>query len=1047
MIQLLKQTKLLLLLLFFSIAATAQTKTIKGTVADEKRAPLSGATIIVKETGTTVQTDADGKFTIEVAAKAKRLLISYVGMATKEVNIGNGANISITLSSGTKDLGEVVVIGYGTQNKRDVNGAIASVKADQIRNIPHSSIDQMLQGRVSGVTVTQNSGAPGSATSVKIRGINSLGSNEPLYVIDGVPVLGDARNSSTSGRAASVGFDWAGGGNGQTAVSPLAALNPNDIASVEILKDASAAAIYGNRAANGVVIITTKRGKNADGKIVYDTYFGAQRPSKYLEVMNLQEYAKFENDLSVAYSQAPRVDFADPSILGTGTNWQKELFRQAAMQSHQLSFSGGKDAVNYFVSGGYFNQDGIVVGSNFKRYSIRANIDGQVKKWLKIGTSLAATRTNERITLNDDMEGVISGALLQAPDMPVRNSDGKYAGPSTTNGAEPAQNPVAKALLIDNTIQRDKIFGSVYAEISFLKNFTLRTEFAGDFSNSDKRGFKPTYEWGRIKNAIAVGFAGIDKSQYWDAKQILTYNAIYNKNRFTVMAGHEVSEVKWNGVAGIRSDFPSNDIRVLSLGNPLGATNDEYRGSQALESYFGRVIYTYDNRYSLTATVRADGSSKFDQSAGNQWGYFPAMAAGWTVTNEKFMKDIKWVNNLKLRIGYGEIGNQNIPNYTYGSSLVQTPTGIGLGFYPNNIPNKDVTWEKQKQTNIGIDVAVLKNKVELSFDYFKKISTDFLLPLPLPDYLGVSGNGAIKAPVVNAGEIENKGFDVSLRVNKVNLGPVEWNTSAVISAYKNKVNDLKDLEFVNKVQFGTLAVSKVAQGLPVGVFVGYKTDGLFTDVAQFAKSPKQFGLNFQSGYQGVYLGDVKYVDVNGDGVVDANDATIIGNPNPDFTYGFTNSFSFKGIDVSIFIQGSHGGEIMNIVKRSVGGLDKLFNNQLKAYSNYWTPTNTGTSIPRPRPGTDNQNLVISDRFIEDASYMRIQNISVGYHLPRAVVKRLKVVQSVRFYGSIQNLKTFTNYSGFDPEVGAFNQNTGLMNVDNGRYPVPRTMSVGVNLEF
>jgi TonB-linked SusC/RagA family outer membrane protein len=1047
MIRLLKQTSLLLLLLFCYTASIAQTKTIKGIVTDEKRVPLSGATIIVKETGTTVQTDSDGKFTIELAAKGKKLLVSYVNMTTSEVNIGKDVNLTITLSSSTKDLSEVVVIGYGTQNKRDVNGAIASVKADQLRNTPQSSIDQMLQGRVSGVTVTQNSGAPGSATSVKIRGINSLGSNEPLYVIDGVPVLGDARNSSTSGRAASVGFDWAGGGNGQTAVSPLAALNPSDIASVEILKDASAAAIYGNRAANGVVIITTKRGKNMDGKIVYDTYFGTQRPSKYLEVMNLQEYAKFENDLSAAYSQPLRPEFADPSILGAGTNWQKEIFRQAAMQSHQLSFSGGKDAVNYFVSGGYFNQDGIVVGSNFKRFSLRTNIDGQVKKWLKIGTSLAVSRTKERITLNDDMEGVISGALLQAPDMPVRNSDGKYAGPSTSNGAEPAQNPVAKALLIDNTIQRDKIFGSIYAEINFLKNFTLRAEFAGDFNNSDKRGFKPTYEWGRIKNTIALGFAGIDRSQYWDAKQILTYNGHYKKNKFTIMGGHEVSEVRWNGVAGIRSDFPSNDIRVLSLGNPLGATNDEYRGSQALESYFGRATYTFDSRYSLTATLRADGSSKFDPTNGKQWGYFPAMAVGWTVTNEKFMKDVKWLNNLKLRVGYGEIGNQNIPNYAYGSSLVQTPTGIGLGFYPNNIPNADVSWEKQKQTNVGVDITVLKNKVELSVDYFKKTSTDFLLPLPLPDYLGVSGNGSIKAPVVNAGEIENKGFDVNLKVNKINLGPVEWNTSAVLSAYKNRVNDLKDLEFINKVQFGTLAVSKVAQGVPVGVFVGYKTDGLFTDVSQFVGAPKQFGLNFQPGYQGVYLGDVKYVDVNGDGVVDAKDATVIGNPNPDFTYGFTNSFSFKGIDVSVFIQGSHGGEIMNIVNRSIGGLDKLYNNQLKAYSNYWSPTNTGATIPRPRPGTDNQNLVISDRFIEDASYMRIQNISLGYHLPKAVIKRLRVVHSVRVYGSIQNLKTFTKYSGYDPEVGSFNQNTGLMNVDNGRYPVPRTMTVGVNLEF
>jgi TonB-linked SusC/RagA family outer membrane protein len=423
------------------------------------------------------------------------------------------------------------------------------------------------------------------------------------------------------------------------------------------------------------------------------------------------------------------------------------------------------------------------------------------------------------------------------------------------------------------------------------------------------------------------------------------------------------------------------------------------------------------------------------------------MAAGWSVSNEKFIEDIKWLNNLKLRVGYGVIGNQNIPNYSYGSALQTGNTGLGPAFFPSNIPNRDVTWEKQRQTNIGLDLGVFNNQLELSVDYFNKASSDFLLPLPLPDYLGVTGNGSIRSPVVNAGEISNKGFDISLRANKINLGPVEWNSSLIFSAYKNIVNDLKGLELINTVQFGDFAVSKVSAGLPVGSFIGYRSKGLFTDPTQFTNAPKQFGKNFVPGFAGVYLGDVRYADVTGDGKVDDDDVVVIGNPNPDFTYGFTNNFSYKGFDLGIFVQGSQGGQILNMLKRNTGGLDKLYNNQLKEVADYWTPTKSNSTIARPRPGNDNQNLVISDRFLEDASYLRIQNLTLGYHLPKSLLRNLKVLSNLKVYASVQNLKTFTNYSGYDPEIGAFNQNPSLLNVDNGRYPMPRTYTFGVNLEF
>jgi TonB-linked SusC/RagA family outer membrane protein len=1053
MLKLLRSACVCIVLLLTGFSVYAQ-KTVTGTVSNEKGVTVPGATVKTKDGKQSVTTDVDGKFSIEVPDGVKSLVVSFVGYPAKDVRIGSANSLTITLGTNTSNApGEVVVIGYGTSNKRDVNGAIASLKADQLRNVPQATVDQMLQGRVAGATVTQNSGAPGGATSIRIRGISSIGSNEPLYVIDGVPLVGDGNNNAIN-RAndgkGTLGFSWMGQGAGQQTVNPLASLNPNDIASIDILKDASAAAIYGNRASNGVIIITTKRGRAGEGKINYDMYHGVQRPAKYMEVMNLKEYAKFQNDLAPYFAQAPRPEFADISILGEGTNWQKEIFRQAAIQNHQLSFTGGREGVSYFVSGNYFNQDGLVIGSNFNRYSLRANIDGQVKKWLKVGTTLSASRTKERITLNDDPTGAIAQALLASPDQSVYGADGNFYGATDLPGEVPV-NPVAKASLLDNTVQRDKIFGNIYAEISFLKDFTARIEFAGDFNTNLSRGFKPTYKVGNYVNSTAQSNVSNASGQYWDAKQFLTYNKTIDKHRITAMFGHEISESSWRGLSGTRNNFLTNDIPLLGSGDPVGAGNYEYQGSQALESYFGRAVYTFDSRYSVTATLRADGSSKFSQAAGNQWGYFPSIGAGWTVSNEKFMEKVKVINNLKLRMSYGEVGNQNIPNYAYGSSLTSFSTGLGVGFIPVNMSNENVSWEKQKQINAGIDLTILKGHIDFSFDYFNKISSDFLTQIPLQGALGTNYGtrfGAFNAPFVNAGEIANVGFDINLKVNKVALGPVEWNSSLVFSHFKNEVNDLRG-QIINKNMRGQSGTSKLVTrtqaGVPVGSFFGLKTNGIYRTAAEL--TGPTFAAGFGTGNNQTNLGDVRYVDINNDGVINDNDRTFIGNPTPDFTYGFTNSFAYKGIELSVFVQGSQGGEILNFIERTTGGLDKLNHNQLKKYVNYWTPTKTDANVPRPRSGVDNLNLTVSDRYVEDGSYLRIQNLSLGYRLPARILKHLKIVNNLKVYASVQNVATFTKYTGLDPEIGSYDQDALLSGVDNGRYPTPRTFTFGVNLEF
>jgi TonB-linked SusC/RagA family outer membrane protein len=1025
---------------------------IKGTVTDANGVTLPGVNISVKDAQISVISNIDGNYAITVPASAKVLVFSFIGMERQEVAINGKTVINVTLRSSTTSLTDVnvVAIGYGTQRRQDVNGAISSVKAADIANIPQVSVDQLLQGKAAGVTITQNSGGPGSATSVHIRGITSLTlSNEPLYIVDGVPVSGDANNRTTSGRSQQLSPN-----NGETGVSPLSFLNPSDIESIDVLKDASATAIYGSRASNGVIIITTKKGKAGNFRIGYDGYYGLQEQGKQLPMLNLKQYAKLQNALADVINISRRGEFANPELLGEGTNWQDEIFKTAAQQSHQLSFSGAKDNTDYYISTGIVNQDGTVLGNDYKRYNIRANINSQVKSWFKVGGTMAGSYSFQNTSLSNNT-GIIYTALLSAPDQVVYNADGSFAGPQADQvGGQ--NNPVEQALRITNNLARYNFNGGLYADIKINKDLTLRSEGNGDLNFSAAKLFRPTYNNGpRFVNLTASLQEYNSNSVYWTWKEYLTYTHTFAKKHYLqATAGHELININYkDNSAGVQS-FLSNDLQSLSLGDAKTATVGEYIGpTDVLESAFARAIYTYNDRYSLTATFRADRSSKFAQ--GHQTGYFPSFAASWRISEEPFFQNLKSVaDNVKLRLGYGQTGNQAVPNYLYGSALNAVITGQGTGFGIDKIANPNLTWETAIQKNLGLDFSLFNNRIDASVDFWKKSSKNFLFQAALPAFLvgqtaEYSGTGVISPPYVNGGELKANGFDISITSRNIVGKSFKWNTSIVFSHYANKVASLyTGVPFISQnvtTSFLALPVTRTQVGTSVGEFYGYKVKDLFRTPEQLRNAPIQFGRPVQTGSGGTYLGDIQYEDLNNDGKIDANDQTFLGNPNPKFTYGITNNFSYKSLDLSIFLNGSYGAKIFNVLNYQIAGLGSLYQNQVAYVASFWAPTNPTSNVPRPVAG-DNPNLLNSDRFIESGSFLRIQNVTLGFTLPSALAKKIKF-ERLRFYASGQNLYVFTPYKGLDPEIGSVNQNVFLTNVDLGRFPIPRTIVFGINASF
>lgn len=1056
-----KENLILFLLLFsFSSTLLAQ-KRITGTVQDATTSEvIPGVNVILKGTINGTITDFDGNYSLEVPSDQTVLVFSFIGYNKQEILVGSRTKIDISLETEVTDLDEIVVVGYGTMKKSDVTGAVASVSSEQLKGVSITTADEMLKGRLAGVQVTQNSGAPGGAASIRIRGASSINnSNEPLYVIDGIPFGGEGTEIG--------GFAWAGGTGGQTRVNPLSTISPSDIVSMDVLKDASATAIYGAAGANGVVIINTRRGEKGTIKISYDGYVASQSVAKTLDMMNLREYAQYQIEMEDFLQTDLDDAFKDPSILGEGTNWQDAIFRTAMMQSHQISLTGGSEKMKFAASGGYMDQDGIIFGSGFKRYNSRFNADGEVNEWLSMGGSLAFTHTDETITRQDGTDGVIMQALTMQPSVPVYNFDGTWAGPGDINGAS-QYNPLWLATMQNNILIRNRIMGNMYLSLDLMKDLNIRSEFGFDVSDNKNKSFIPTYDFGLISSDLNQMMQREDHSIYWVWKNYATYNyTLADKHRIGVMAGAEVSKSAWEGTQLIKKDFSTDDIFVMTTDGDF-VSNSGNKDESTTSSVFGRFNYNYDERYLLTATFRADASSKFGPDY--KWGYFPSAAFAWRISNESFLRDSESLSNLKLRLGYGMVGNSSIGTYQYGSTMHTMSTPMGTAYRLSNVSNPKLKWEASEQYNLGIDLGLWNNRLSLTLDLYEKSTEDLLMQVSIPSYLGDEESySGIAAPLVNMGKTRNRGVDISLNTVNIEKNKFSWTSGLVVSVNRNKVIALND---DSQILFGNLdwwsefqTATAIMVGQPMGVYYGYKVDRLFKDEQDILESPlndkavedaQNPGTNLYDKKSGVYVGDIKFQNLNGDEIIDENDQTVIGDPNPDFTFGFNNEFSYKNIDLSIGINGSYGGDILNFSRFRTEAMTSIWDNQSESVvgrakvgvndSGMDYLINQEATVPRAATNDFNRNNRMSDRWIEDGSYLRISNITLGYNLPSAAVKHIGF-QNIKVYMTIQNVYTWTNYSGYDPEVGAFNQSARYQSIDMGRYPTPRTYTLGVNIGF
>lgn len=1028
----------LLLLSFCSGAMFAQVGTsvkISGKVisAQENR-PIPGANILVQGTNTGSTTNSTGEFSLEVPSSNSILNISSVGYKTLEVNVNRQTKLEIYLEEDISDLDEVVVVGYGEMKKTDLSSAQVSISAAEIKRTVNTTIDQALQGRAANVYVTSNTGKPGGGVSVNIRGISTLsGNTEPMYMIDGIQII-----PSTSSTSSNI----------------LASINPDDVESLQILQGPSAQAIYGSRAANGVVVITTKRGKAGETKISYSGLYSVQDVPKLLPTMNLREYATYQNAVDKINGFTPTPEFADVSVLGEGTNWQRELFQPAPMQKHQISLSGGNEKTTFYFSTEYLQQEGIAIQSGFRRYGLRLNLENKVRSWVRLGSNLALSGTNEKLSItNDDL---INTAISQSPAVAVRNADGSFDGPSQTQFR--LSNPVALASINDNRYRRIVGLGTLFAEVSFLKYFTFRSEINGNVEFGNSYQYYPSYEFGGFVNTTTTSNRGSSNSLYYNFNQLLRFNRKIGKHDLGLMASHEAQKSTYESLYGNRQGFISNNIQELNNGDAKTATNNSGKGAWAMESYFGRLNYIFNNKYILQATLRADGSSVFGNN--NRWGYFPSVSGAWRISQENFLQDLKFISDLKLRAEYGITGNQNSPGLAIYSAMQPWATPWGTGFLAGNFSNPEFKWEETKTYNFGFDFHAWKNRLEIIFDTYFRETDNLILALPLPNYLGTNGQGSISPPIVNLGAMKNNGFGIT--INSVNLeGKLTWRSGLSFSFDRNKLTKLYvESSIVDRSPwFMNQFIARSVIGQPVWQFYGYQQEGLFQNLAQVQGSaiPEN---NVISAQQGTWVGDFKFSDLNGDKVINEKDRTFIGNPWPKFSFGMSHSFSYQNFDLSIFLNGVYGNQIFNYTRylnsnpNGSGpgrGFFKEVANFAQVSSNNAADNpalvNPDATVPRIIPADPNGNNRPTDRYVEDGSYLRVKNIQLSYTLPKGLLKNLPL-RSLRLTGGVQNAFTFTKYQGYDPETGTFTHRDGftMVGVDYGRYPtsVMYTFSLGAD---
>lgn len=1050
-----KSLGLACLLCVFPLWIFGQNISIQGYVKDNTGEGIIGASVRQKGTNNGIVTDLNGNFTLNVPSNST-IVVSFIGYKTQEIQVGGRKQLNIILKEDTEVLDEVVVVGYGQMKRSDLTGSVVSVNEDAIKKSVITSVDQVLQGRAAGVQVQANSGMPGGSSSIRIRGINSLNSsNEPIFVIDGVII----DNSTGSGSD-----------------NALSSINPSDIVSMDVLKDASATAIYGARAANGVIMITTKRGQAGIANITYDGYVGWQEMPKKLDMLNLREYAEHRNvrsgkdyagqDWGIVTKDN---NYVRPDLLGDGTDWQDEMFSKALMTSHNLSVTGGNEKSNYAMGAGYLKQDGIAVGSGFQRLNLRGSFDSQVKEYLKMGINFSFGESKQKLTISD--ESLIRTALLQTPNVAVRNVDGTFDGPDTDEFVQ--TNPVGIAMINDNRNEKMNIRANTYAEATLLEGLTFKTELSFDYGITNTYKFTPSYSFGAIKSETRQGASSKSYNKYWSWRNIVNYNRTFGAHNINAMMGQEMQKSKWEYLYGARTGYLSNSATDLILGDASTATNNGNSEESSILSYFGRLFYAYNDKYLLTFTLRRDGSSKFHEN--NRWGWFPSAALAWKVSNESFLKDNSVINNLKLRLGWGAVGNQNVVNNAYRAIYSSVATTWGTGLLAGNTPNPELKWETTYSSNIGLDLNLFQNRIEFIADVYYKKTKDLLLQVPLPAYVGTSNSpGATAAPWKNIGSLENKGIELTLNTVNIDKKGFQWRSNMVFSLNRNKVKELDTptslIDKTNQTGSTITILTRTAVNQPIGQFYGYKVIGRFEKATDFyykdnngEVKPVAIPKGMTIAKNSVWIGDYMFEDINHDGVISEEDRTYIGNPEPDFTFGFGNSFSYKGFDLNIYLSGSVGNEVINWGRRELDDAHSN-NNLLKSALDY-----AKLGLINPNGPDDYRNVQIiggdpyacrmsgssktnesnyrfSDLYVEDGSYLRIQSISLGYTFPKRWTQSLKI-ENLKVYCNLQNVYTFTKYKGMDPEIGSANQDALLTGFDNYRYPSPRIYTFGLNVTF
>lgn len=975
--------KIFFALLFFCQLAFSQT-IISGKVTDNNNLPLMGVSVILQGSSIGTTTDFDGKYSLSDNIDENAILsFSYIGFEQQEIVIGNRSTINVQLIEETDYLDEVVVVGYGSQLKKDITGAVATIDSESFESRPNIQVGSLLQGQSSGVQVLSSSGKPSAGFSVRVRGTNSINaSSEPLYVVDGVPT-NDTRS-----------------------------INPSDIDAITVLKDASSAAIYGAQGANGVVLITTKRGTTSKPTVSIDTYTGFSQAWNTLPVLNGEQY----RDLMTEMGQNPRAGW---DFYTARTDWQNEIFQNGFSSNYQASVSGKSASTNYFVSAGYLSQEGAVRSSELQRTNFKINLEQDINDWLKVGSRLAYTVYRD-VDVNDNNSinqgGVLLGALSTPSIIGVYNADGTF----TSNPFQNWENPLASTDGLDREFNDQRFLGNVYLEAIFLDGFKYRFNYGIDNNNGVYDSFLDPFRTGY---GVAIGGEAIhstSKKSYYIVENTLSYSKVFNKHNVEALVGSVAQKFRYEGSDITTRNFASDAITTPSGGAEIMSAS-AWKSERSNASFLSRINYSYADKYLITANFRADGSSVFGSD--QRWGYFPSFSLGWRVSNEKFFGENTFVNDLKIRAGWGVVGNDNIDAYSYFGRVgtgANYPIGGAAqpGTYPASIENLELKWEEAEQTNIGIDVSLFNNRVSLTADAYIKKTKDLLLNAPLPTSTGFD------SATRNIGEIENKGLEFALNTSNIETENLSWNTGFNISFNRNEVVDLVGQELLQGgITGGRGEPSLVREGEPLGTLYGYVFGGV--DPA---------------------TGDAYYIDVNGESTFapKPEDRTIIGDANPDFYYGLTNSINYKGFGLFVFLQGTQGNDMLNVTRIETEGMIDP-KNQSFAVVNRWRQPGDITNIPRAS-WSNSDNSRVSTRFIEDGSYLRFKTITLSYDLSQNILDKLGIT-SLKIYGTGENIFTITNYSGFDPEVNAYGGSNTIQGIDFGTYPQTRNLILGINVTF